>query len=555
MAPFRYTTLLLSFCCQFFLELQRSPRFSMGLIVSQSSRPQTLSAAFLSAPRVQTPLSLLSPHEKLPVNSRGSRAFHDAAEGRGSFLGTDRTGRVQRGLGGAAFTYRPRQAKVFKIFSSPHNPGPCAEQNRPRILCTGLGVVSGVGLGIDEFWENLIAGTNVIDKVTHFDPSGMSCQIACEVSDQKFDPKVYYNDPKEVKRNDRYTHFAVAASKMAMEDAGLSPSAPGLNPDRFGVVVGSGIGGLAMMEQEARVLADKGPRRVSPFLIPAMIANTASGIVAIELGAKGPNHGAVSACATSGHAAGIALRYMQAGEADVMICGGAEASITPLSFAGFNALKAMAQGFNDDPKRASRPFDKKRAGFVMGEGAGIMIFETEEHALRRGAKKIYGEVAGYGATCDAHHVTAPAPDGSGLARCLEKAIAEAGVDKRDIGYINAHGTSTPMNDRIETAAFKKVFGDDLARRLLISSTKSMTGHCLGATGGIEACVAAKVLETGTVPPTINQEQPDPDCDLNYVPNKAYTSTKPFEAVLTDTLGFGGHNAALVLRRYRPHKDP
>ncbi|KEP64526.1 UNVERIFIED_CONTAM: 3-oxoacyl-acyl-carrier protein synthase I/II, putative [Hammondia hammondi] len=426
----------------------------------------------------------------------------------------------------------------------------CGVKGRPRVVCTGLGVVSGVGIGIDEFWRNLIAGTNVIDKVTRFDPSNMTCQIACEVSNEKFDPKAFFTDPKEVKRNDRYTHFAVAGARLAMEDAGLSPGAPNVNPERFGIVVGSGIGGLETMEQEMKVLQEKGPRRVSPFLIPAMIANTASGILAIELGAKGPNHGAVSACATSGHAAGVALRYLQMGEADIVICGGAEACITPLSFAGFNALKAMAQGFNDDPKRASRPFDKKRAGFVMGEGAGIMVFETEEHAVRRGAPKIYGEVAGYGASCDAHHITAPAPDGSGLARCLENAIADANIDKRDIGYINAHGTSTPMNDRIETKAFKKVFGDEQARQLLISSTKSMTGHCLGATGGIEACVSAKVLETGIVPPTINQEESDPECDLNYVPNKAYTSPTPFEAVLSDTLGFGGHNAALLLRRYR-----
>ncbi|KFG59462.1 putative 3-oxoacyl-acyl-carrier protein synthase I/II [Toxoplasma gondii RUB] len=430
----------------------------------------------------------------------------------------------------------------------------CGVKGRPRVVCTGLGVVSGVGIGIDEFWKNLIAGTNVIDKVTRFDPSNMTCQIACEVSNEKFDPKAFFTDPKEVKRNDRYTHFAVAGARLAMEDAGLSPRAPNVDPERFGIVVGSGIGGLETMEQEMKVLQEKGPRRVSPFLIPAMIANTASGILAIELGAKGPNHGAVSACATSGHAAGVALRYLQMGEADIVICGGAEASITPLSFAGFNALKAMAQGFNDDPKRASRPFDKKRAGFVMGEGAGIMVFETEEHAVRRGAPKIYGEVAGYGASCDAHHITAPAPDGSGLSRCLENAIADANIDKRDIGYINAHGTSTPMNDRIETKAFKKVFGDEQARQLLISSTKSMTGHCLGATGGIEACVSAKVLETGIVPPTINQEEADPECDLNYVPNKAYTSPTPFEAVLSDTLGFGGHNAALLLRRYRnrPH---
>ncbi|CDI80748.1 3-oxoacyl-[acyl-carrier-protein] synthase, putative, partial [Eimeria acervulina] len=303
-------------------------------------------------------------------------------------------------------------------------------------------------------------------------------------------------------------------------------SMEGIDMQRFGVVIGSGIGGLGFMEQQDNVLRTSGPRRVSPYLIPAMIANTAPAQVAIEIGAKGPNHGAVSACATSGHAIGAALRLLQSGDADIVLCGGAEASITRLSFAGFNALKALALGFNDRPKEACRPFDKNRSGFVMGEGAGVIVLETEEHAVRRGAAQVYGQLAGYGASCDAHHITAPSPEGDGLARCMELALQDAGVAPEDVGYINAHGTSTHYNDKIETKAIKK----------------PMTGHCLGATAGIETVVAAKVLQTGNVPPTLNYTTPDPECDLNYVPNKA--------AVLTDTLGFGGHNAALVLTQYK-----
>ncbi|CDJ60567.1 3-oxoacyl-[acyl-carrier-protein] synthase, putative [Eimeria maxima] len=318
--------------------------------------------------------------------------------------------------------------------------------------------------------------------------------------------------------------------------------------ERFGVIIGSGIGGLGFMEQQDNILIKSGPRRVSPYLIPAMIANTAPAQVAIEIGAKGPNHGAVSACATSGHAIGAALRLLQAGDADIVLCGGAEASITRLSFAGFNALKALALGFNDRPKDACRPFDKNRSGFVMGEGAGVIVLETEEHAVRRGAAQVYGQLAGYGATCDAHHITAPSPEGDGLARCMDLALKDAGIQPEDVGYINAHGTSTYYNDKIETKAIKKVFGPH-AQKLLISSTKAMTGHCLGGTAGIETVVAAKVLQTGSVPPTLNYTTPDPECDLNYVPNKAVQMQEPPKAVLTDTLGFGGHNAALVLTRY------
>ncbi|KAL8424660.1 hypothetical protein Efla_006445 [Eimeria flavescens] len=353
-------------------------------------------------------------------------------------------------------------------------------------------------------------------------------ELAYEISSSAFDAKQYFNEPKDAKRNDRYTHFAVAASKLALQDAGLE-SLKGVDPCRFGVVIGSGIGGLGFMEQQNKVLLNSGPRRVSPYLIPAMIANTAPAQVAIELGAKGPNHGAVSACATSGHAIGTALRLLEMGDADMVLCGGAEASITPLSFAGFNALKALALGYNDRPKEACRPFDKHRAGFVMGEGAGVILLETEEHAVRRGASRVYAQLAGYGATCDAHHITAPAPGGEGLARCMQLALQRAGVAPEDVKYVNAHGTSTHYNDKLETAALKTVFGEH-ARKLLISSTKPMTGHCLGGTGGIETVVAAKVLETGSVPPTLNYQTPDEECDLNYVPNKAVHVQQPFKVL-------------------------
>ncbi|KAL8273028.1 hypothetical protein Esti_003081 [Eimeria stiedai] len=448
----------------------------------------------------------------------------------------------QQQLRAAADFLRARSSSNSRLYSLRQGSNP-----RPRILCTGLGVVSAAGIGVEAFWENVLKGVNNAATVSAFDPKDMACTVAYEVSPEALDAKQYFREPKDAKRNDRYTHFAVAASKLALEDAGSLQSMGGLDMHRFGVVIGSGIGGLGFMEQQNRVLISSGPRRVSPYLIPAMIANTAPAQVAIELGAKGPNHGAVSACATSGHAIGTAMRLLETGDADIVLCGGAEASITPLSFAGFNALKALALGFNDRPKEACRPFDKDRAGFVMGEGAGVIVLETEEHAVRRGAQKVYGQLAGYGATCDAHHITAPSPGGEGLARCMQLALENAGVAPEDVGYVNAHGTSTPYNDKFETAAFKKAFGDH-ARRLLISSTKPMTGHCLGGTGGIETVVAAKVLETGKVPPTLNYKTPDPECDLNYVPNQAVHVKEPMKAVLTDTLGFGGHNAALVLTR-------
>eukprot|EP00920_Eleutheroschizon_duboscqi_P037103 GHVT01088873.1.p1 GENE.GHVT01088873.1~~GHVT01088873.1.p1 ORF type:complete len:511 (-),score=135.05 GHVT01088873.1:1210-2742(-) len=421
----------------------------------------------------------------------------------------------------------------------------------PRVLVTGLGVLNGVGVGVDEFWRQLVQGRNPMGTVQSFDASGMACSIASEVTAAQFDPAAFFREPKDVRRNDRYTHFAVAAGKMAVEDAGLDTSK--VNSERLGIVVGSGIGGIGWMEKELRTLIAKGPRRVSPYLIPAMIANTASGVLAIELGARGPNFGMVSACATGTHSIGEALRLLQSGRADVMLAGGAEAAITPLSFAGFNALTAMARGFNDVPKKACRPFDKLRKGFVMGEGAGVLLLETEPHAVRRGASQVYGELCGYAANCDAHHVTAPAPGGRGLAECLRLTLQDAGLPVELVGYVNAHGTSTPYNDKFETQAFKTAFGEQEARKMLISSTKSMTGHCLGATGGIEAVAAAKALQTGIAPPTINYEVPDEECDLNYTPNQAQRIPEGRTAVVSDTLGFGGHNAAIAMRRYEPRQ--
>eukprot|EP00923_Selenidium_pygospionis_P041558 GHVN01072045.1.p1 GENE.GHVN01072045.1~~GHVN01072045.1.p1 ORF type:complete len:493 (+),score=49.66 GHVN01072045.1:46-1524(+) len=416
---------------------------------------------------------------------------------------------------------------------------------RPEVVVTGLGVISGIGVGVENFWSSLIEGKSGIAKVNSFDVEGMACQLACQVSDEQFNAKDWFKEPKDVKRNDRYSHFALAASKMALDDAGIDSTK--LEPSRFGVIVGSGIGGIKWLEDEHSTMLEKGHKRVSPFLIPAMIANTAPALVAIEFNAQGPNHGVVSACATAGHAIGTALRLMQAGDADIMIVGGAEASLTSLTFAGFNNLRAMANGWNDDPQRASRPFDAKRSGFVMGEGAGILVLETLEHAEKRGANKVYGDLAGYGATCDAHHITAPAPGGVGLAKAITLAMKEARIDPDKIGYLNAHGTSTPYNDKFETAAIKAALGEQRARNILVSSIKSMTGHTLGAAGGIEAVACAKALETGVVPPTINYEFPDPDCDLNYVPNKAVQ--RPLEAVISTTLGFGGHNAALLMKRH------
>jgi len=427
-------------------------------------------------------------------------------------------------------------------------PAPVAAEAPPKVVVTGMGVVSSLGnQGKDDsaFWDGLLAGKSGIGPVTAFDAGKFPTTIAGEVKD--FDAKPWFNSPKTAKSVDRFTHLATATSKMAVEDAGLDLDA--VDKERFGVIIGTAFGGMNTMEQQTRnEFQDK---KVSPFTIPALLVNTASGIVGMELGAMGPNYAVASACAAGSHAIGDAMRMLRSGMADVMLSGGTEAAITPVSFAGFCAMKAMCSKYNDKPTEASRPFDADRAGFVMGEGAGVLLLETEAHALARGAK-IYCELAGYGATCDAHHITTPHPEGKGLSDCLAKALADSGVPPEDVAYINAHGTSTAYNDKFETMAIKKVFGDH-AGDLLISSTKSMTGHTLGAAGGIEAAIAAKVVQTGDVPPTINCNTADPDCDLNYVPNKA-AKLDDVKAAISDNLGFGGHNAAVVFRKYEGPGD-
>lgn len=413
---------------------------------------------------------------------------------------------------------------------------------KTRIVITGMGAVSPLGLSVESLWDGLVAGRSGLSRVTHFDPTDYPCKVGGEVKD--FDP-ANWMDVKDAKRNDRFTQFAIAASKMAMESAGLSASDL-TDPYRFGCVVGSGIGGLDTIEKQTFRLWESGPRRVSPFMIPMLISNMASGVVAIEVGAKGPNYGIVSACATASHAIGDSIRMLRAGEADVMLAGGAEASITRVGYAGFCNMKAMGTAFNDEPERASRPFDARRDGFIMGEGAGVLVLETLEHAVARGAT-ILAEVVGHAATCDAYHITSPDPAGEGLQRCMLNALADAKLESSDVDYINAHGTSTPYNDRTESAAIASVFSSSL-EQLHISSTKSMTGHLLGAAGGIEAIACVQAIRDGKVPPTINYEFPDPDCPLNYVPNTAVEAS--IEVAISNNLGFGGHNATLVFKAYQ-----
>ncbi|SDS35455.1 beta-ketoacyl-ACP synthase II [Opitutus sp. GAS368] len=408
-----------------------------------------------------------------------------------------------------------------------------------RVVVTGMGVIASLGHNVNDFWANIVAGKCGIDKVTLFDAKDYSCQIGAEV--RGWDP-AQHMDPKEVRRNDRYTHFGFCAAKQAIADAKLDMTKE--DADRVGVIIGSGIGGMWTIENQHKVLMERGPRKVSPFMIPALISNMCGGLVAIELGARGPNFGVVSACSTATHAIGESLRMIRRGDADVMVCGGAEAAITPLAYAGFCSMKAMSTN-NDNPQKSSRPFDLNRDGFIMGEGSAIIVIESLEHALARGAH-IYCELAGYAATCDAYHITSPDPDGKGLSQSMIKSLHDANIEPHQVDYINAHGTSTPYNDKFETIAIKKVFGDH-ARKVNISSTKSMTGHLLGAAGSIEAVISIKAIETGIVPPTINYETPDPDCDLDYTPNVKRAAK--IDTVLTDNLGFGGHNAALVFRRH------
>ncbi|MEI6564365.1 MAG: beta-ketoacyl-ACP synthase II [bacterium] len=407
-----------------------------------------------------------------------------------------------------------------------------------RVVITGLGVVSPLGSDLNVFWQRLCNGTSGIRRITKFDASAMATQIAGEVVDFDIDK---YIGKKEQRRMDPFCHYAVAAAKMAVQDSGIQFASE--DQDRCGCMVGSGVGGLITMEDQHSVLLNRGPDRCSPFMIPMMIVNMASGLVAIEHGLKGPNYCVVSACASGAHSIGEAARQIQYGDADIMVAGGAEAVVCPLGIAGFSSMKAMSTR-NDDPTKASRPFDLDRDGFVMGEGAGIIVLEEYEHAKKRGAK-IYAEVSGYGATCDANHITAPAPGGEGGARAMMKAMAEAKLTPDQVDYVNAHGTSTPLNDKNETAAVKTAFGA-YAKKVMVSSTKSVTGHLLGAAGGLETIICAMAIHRGVVPPTMNYTTPDPDCDLDYVPNQA----REFQirACLNNSLGFGGHNCSLLLQR-------
>ncbi len=408
-----------------------------------------------------------------------------------------------------------------------------------RVVITGMGVVSPVGNTLKEFWDNLVNGRSGAVPITDFDVSKFETRIACKV--KNFDGSKWIG-PKDLKRMDPFVRFAVVAAKMALEDAKLD--VPNSNPERIGVLVGSGIGGITTVEEQHLIMLEKGPSRMSPFLIPMLIVNMAPGQISIQTGARGPNSCIATACATSAHAVGEAARLILHGDADAMIAGGAEAAITNLGLGGFCAMHALSTR-NDEPQRASRPFDRDRDGFVMGEGAGILVLEELEHAKKRGAK-IYCEVVGYGLTGDAYHMTAPAPDGEGASRCMKMALDDAGLNPEDVDYINAHGTSTALNDKLETMAIKRVF-KDYAKKVPISSTKSMMGHLLGAAGSMELIVCALAMQEGFVPPTINYETPDPDCDLDYVPNQA--RQLKVDVALSNSLGFGGHNATLVAKRF------
>ncbi|HEY9651304.1 MAG TPA: beta-ketoacyl-ACP synthase II [Coleofasciculaceae cyanobacterium] len=409
-----------------------------------------------------------------------------------------------------------------------------------RVVVTGLGAITPIGNTLAEYWDGLLSGRNGIGVITLFDPSRHDCRIAGEV--KGFDPHQYM-ERKEAKRMDRFAQFAVAASKQALADAQFVIN--DLNAEQVGAIIGTGIGGLKVLEDQQEIYLTRGPDRCSPFMIPMMIANMAAGLTAIHTGAKGPNNCTVTACAAGSHAIGDAFRLVQRGYAQAMLCGGTEAAVTPLSVAGFAAARALSTR-NDDPAHASRPFDRDRDGFVMGEGAGILLLEELDHALSRGAK-IYAEIVGYGMTCDAYHMTSPVPGGEGAARAMQLALKDAGVTPDEVSYINAHGTSTSANDVTETAAIKTALGE-AAYQLAVSSTKSMTGHLLGGSGGIEAVATAMAVANDKIPPTINLENLDPACDLDYVPNKSRDCT--VNVAMSNSFGFGGHNVTLVFKKYR-----
>ncbi|MGO8766174.1 MAG: beta-ketoacyl-ACP synthase II [Limisphaerales bacterium] len=408
-----------------------------------------------------------------------------------------------------------------------------------RVVITGLGVVTPVGNDLETFWKNLVSGYSGIDKITSFDATPFATQIAGQVKD--FDPKAAFPSPKEVRRTDRYSQFGVYAGHQALLDSGLELDKE--NCDEIGCIIGSGIGGLETTVEQHKILIERGPGRVSPFMIPMLISNMASGLFSMYKHLRGPNFATCSACATANHAIGEAWRAVKMDDAQVMFAGGAEAAVVPIGIGGFCAMKAMSTR-NDDPKRASRPFDKDRDGFVMGEGAGVVVLEELEHAKKRGAR-IYCEIVGYGNTADAYHLTAPAPEGEGAARCMKMAMRQSGLRPEDISYINAHGTSTPQGDVCETQAIKTVFGD-YAKKVAVSSTKGATGHMLGAAGAVEMSVCALAIQRGIVPPTINYETPDPECDLDYVPNTA--RELKINAIINNSFGFGGHNASIAAKR-------
>jgi 3-oxoacyl-[acyl-carrier-protein] synthase II len=408
-----------------------------------------------------------------------------------------------------------------------------------RVAITGLGMVTPLGTGTEQSWKGLIEGRSAIRRITHFDPDGIPCQIAAEVGDFEIDRFIEY---KEQKKMDRFIHFGLAAATLAMEDSGLKITES--NADKVGVSVGAGIGGLSSIEHCAKVLNEKGHRRVSPFFIPMTIINLAAGQISIRFGAKGPNSALATACATGTHSIGDSFKIIQRGDADAMITGGAEAVISPLGIAGFAAMKALSTR-NDVPDKASRPFDRDRDGFVMGEGGGVLILEELEHALNRGAR-IYAEVIGYGLNSDAYHITSPAPNGEGATKCMKAAIKDGGIHPEEVNYINAHGTSTKYGDEVETAAIKAVFGDH-AYKLCVNSTKSMIGHLLGASGGVEGAICALSVYNKIVPPTINLDNPDDKCDLDYVPHKS----RPLDlnVAMSNSFGFGGTNACIILKRF------
>jgi 3-oxoacyl-[acyl-carrier-protein] synthase II len=409
-----------------------------------------------------------------------------------------------------------------------------------RVVVTGMGAVTPVGNDVATMWQSLLASKSGAAPITHFDASTFEVRFACEV--KGFDP-LNFMDRKEAKRADQFTQYAVAAARQAMDNAGFG-GGEGYDPYNTGVIIGSGIGGLKIFEEQHDVYRQRGPSKISPFFIPMFISDIAAGIVSMQFQAKGPNYATVSACATSAHAIGDAYRTIQYGDADVMITGGAEATVTPMAVGGFANMKALSER-NDSPETASRPFDLTRDGFVMGEGGAILILEELEHARQRGAR-IYSELEGYGATGDAYHLTAPAPNGEGAQRAMRRALKDSGLAPSDVQYINAHGTSTPANDLNETAAIKAVFGES-AKSVSVSSTKSATGHMLGAAGAVEAVIGTLVINNGMIPPTINYHTPDPECDLDYTPNRPIA--RDVDAVISNSFGFGGHNTTLAIKRY------